>query len=232
MGAVSTANGSSDGEQPDGVNDSSGEQDTDAVRVRRVPTQPRALVTYESIVSAAAELVADRGVYGLAIADVTEAAGVSKGAFYGYFNGMDELSDELRSRARAEYVSYLGAFFSSGDFSTAAEALCEFAVWYAKFLRTNHLARSLFLERGRDIGIGPLDNEEWQIRRPWRSVLGYMDQAGLLSRPVDVDLEKRAEAMYCQFEALVDLAFRGDPQGDPGILELLDEMLTVQAPLL
>lgn len=201
----------------------------DGPHAKRVPTQARALATYESIVAAATELAASQSPPSLTVADITDAAGVSKGAFYGYFAGMDELVEEVRSRVRAEYFTYMAEFFANETFASAEDVLVELVHWYADYFRANALARRLFLERGHDIGTDPLTGPHWEIRRPWRLVLTYLDGAGLLSRPVDDELVDRAEALYGQFESMIDLAFRRDPTGDPRIIALIDEMLAMQA---
>lgn len=195
---------------------------------RRVPTQARALATYERIVATAGDIAVANGLDAVTVLDVTAAAGVSKGAFYGYFTGIEELIDEVRARLRREDLRYLTDFFSERTYDDPANVVLDLASWYADRFRGNDLARRLFLERGRDIGADPLDGPEWEFRRPWRMILQFLESDGLLSRDIDDDMLVHAEAAYCQFEALLDLAFRRDPQGDKRVLLVLDEMLLAQ----
>lgn len=52
----------------------------------KVPKTPKGVETLNNILSAAAQLIYERGYYGANISDITKRAGVATGTFYVYFN--------------------------------------------------------------------------------------------------------------------------------------------------
>lgn len=52
----------------------------------KVPKTPKGVETLNNILSAAAQLIYERGYYGANISDITKLAGVATGTFYVYFN--------------------------------------------------------------------------------------------------------------------------------------------------
>lgn len=71
---------------------------------RRVPRQPRARVTVDAIVEAAAKLLVERGLAGITTNAVAERAGVSIGSLYQYFPDKQALLEAVQSRHRAEVM--------------------------------------------------------------------------------------------------------------------------------
>jgi len=69
--------------------------------VRR-PTERRT-----ELLDAAERLFAERGLSATTVADITGAAGVSKGSFYGYFSSRDELVEALNARLGDELFAVL-----------------------------------------------------------------------------------------------------------------------------
>jgi AcrR family transcriptional regulator len=59
------------------------------------------------LLDAAERLFAERGLNATTVADITEAAGVSKGSFYVYFASRDELLDALNARLGHELFAVL-----------------------------------------------------------------------------------------------------------------------------
>lgn len=68
----------------------------------RRPTERRT-----ELLDAAERLFAERGVAGTTVADITSAAGVAKGSFYGYFASRDELVEALNARLGDELFAVL-----------------------------------------------------------------------------------------------------------------------------
>jgi AcrR family transcriptional regulator len=66
--------------------------------LRKQPVQPRARVTIEQIVEAAAQLIEERGLLGYNTNAVAARAGVSIGALYQYFPGKDAIMLALARR--------------------------------------------------------------------------------------------------------------------------------------
>ena len=73
---------------------SSTRADVGATPTRPSPTRRRQ-VTRERVLSAAAEVLAERGFHGASVEDICERAGFTRGAFYSNFAGKDELVTEL-----------------------------------------------------------------------------------------------------------------------------------------
>lgn len=65
----------------------------------------RRVTTRRRLLDAARRLVADRGVAGLTVAEITEAADVGFGTFYGYFATRDDLVEALLVEAGGELAS-------------------------------------------------------------------------------------------------------------------------------
>jgi AcrR family transcriptional regulator len=69
---------------------------------RKRPRQRRAQATWDAIVEAAAQLLAQRGIAGLTTNAVAARAGVSIGSVYQYFPGRDAIMAALIERQQAE----------------------------------------------------------------------------------------------------------------------------------
>jgi AcrR family transcriptional regulator len=79
----------------------------------KMPLQPRSQATLERILGAAEQLLADRGLADLGVAEILERAHVSTGSFYARFDGRDalvrHLAERFWTRARAEWADRLDA---------------------------------------------------------------------------------------------------------------------------
>lgn len=62
---------------------------------KKLSREEKTRQTFESLMTAAAEVVGERGYAGTSIAKVTETAGVSQGTFYNYFEDRQTLFDTL-----------------------------------------------------------------------------------------------------------------------------------------
>ena len=73
------------------------------------------------LLDAAEHLFAERGLGATTVADITGAAGVSKGSFYGYFASRDELLEALNARLGDELFAVLDDVLTAlvGDAATA-----------------------------------------------------------------------------------------------------------------
>ena len=92
-------------------------QQSKAVAVGR--RQPRALETRRRIMDAALELFAERGYGAVAIEDIAEAAGLTKGAVYYWFADKDDLGRDLQHELYERLTDQaLGALDPEGDIVT------------------------------------------------------------------------------------------------------------------
>lgn len=85
---------------------------------RKRPRQARAQATWDAIVEAAAQLLAERGLGLLTTNAVAERAGVSIGSLYQYFPNRDALMVALIERQQARQGDALAAAFASGPAPT------------------------------------------------------------------------------------------------------------------
>jgi len=89
--------------------------------------------TRERLLTAAAELFAERGVNGTSVEQIAERAGYTRGAFYGNFDGKHELVVALLARRRQQEAAEVAAL-SEGP---AEEVMARLRTWHAK--RAEHL---------------------------------------------------------------------------------------------
>lgn len=91
--------------------------------------ESRAL-TRERLVTAAAQVIADKGYASASVEDIAEAAGYSRGAFYSNFGGKDGLFLELLHSVADAKRSAVHAIFAEG--SSPDELLRKLGDFYAK----------------------------------------------------------------------------------------------------
>ena len=120
--------------------------------LRKTPVQPRAHVTIEQIIEAAAQLIEERGLLGYNTNAVAARAGVSIGSLYQYFPGKDAIMIAL---ARRETSGLRGDIHDARLDPGSREALIRLidaAVRYQ--LRRPALARVIDLEEERLARVG------------------------------------------------------------------------------
>lgn len=76
---------------------------------KKLAREDKTRQTFESLMSAAAEVVGERGYAGTSIAKVTEAAGVSQGTFYNYFEDRQTLFDTLLPHVGEKMIKEISA---------------------------------------------------------------------------------------------------------------------------
>jgi len=115
--------------------------------LRKQPVQPRARVTIEQIVEAAAQLIEERGLPGYNTNAVAARAGISIGSLYQYFPGKDAIMVAL---ARRETAGLRGDIRDARLDPGSREALIRLIDATVRYqLRRPALARVIDLEEGR-----------------------------------------------------------------------------------
>jgi len=119
----------------------------------RTPRQQRALQSWERVLDAGAELLAERGWTGVTLAEVTRRAGVSNGSIYWRVSGKEALLTAIHERL----IDTLDAESAPFDDRAAWDALeAEEAIAKAVALETSavrrhrHLLRALVLHAATD----------------------------------------------------------------------------------
>lgn len=188
------------------------------IKLRREPKQERSRRRVEELVAAAERVLVEEGAGALSTTRVAEAAGVSVGAVYQWFDDLDGLTDALALRYLEDFKALgrqLAEERSSGDpggraldaFADAFRARPGFrAMWFGG-LRT---------ERLRDL-----------TRPGLADLTASLAQVLALEAP-EADPARRdaAAAMVVRVvDAMLRQAFRTDDQGDPALLEETRTML-------
>lgn len=122
------------------------------------PTR-KAAQTRQRILDAAAELLGDRGPEGLAMADIAERAGMSKGSAYYYFSDCDQV---VREVVEAELDKMVAAFERAAATATSArDGLVRIAGSFVEMLRKDRLLVRFVL--GKIQGPAP-DGDDERVR--------------------------------------------------------------------
>lgn len=132
------------------------------LRVRHRPVRERGRIRFEAILTAARELLAERGVEGFRIEDVAQRAGIPIGSVYQYFPNKFAVVVELDAQdtaALVEDVLSAAVRFPADDWQRETDHLIDLisehwaadpsrsAVWVA--MRSNAATRSLAAEHSR-----------------------------------------------------------------------------------
>ncbi|MCD2172347.1 TetR/AcrR family transcriptional regulator [Rhizobium sp. C4] len=93
----------------------------------RRPTNARAAVSFEKLLQAAADVLADTGFEKLTSNEICARAGLTPPAFYHYFNNkyevLEELADRLMRKQNESFSAWLAEFSENGLRLPSAEAL-------------------------------------------------------------------------------------------------------------
>lgn len=115
--------------------------------MRKIPTQPRAKARVETILDAAETILIKQGVSALSMERIAETADVSIGSLYQYFQGRDEIFQQLSKRYYEELDTLLRPYFTNIEKVTDFIADIEQTIricW--DFTLTNIGYRTLFFE--------------------------------------------------------------------------------------
>jgi AcrR family transcriptional regulator len=173
---------------------------------RREPRQQRGWATVDGLLDAADALVAEHGPHALTTTAVARRAGVAVGTVYQYFADVHALEvavvgrhlDQMASQVEAE-LSTLGLRRKRDAANAALDAFCAYHRTHAGF-------RWLWPE------VGTLSHE-----RLSNVVVEVLVAKGLAASD-DAAFRREADIQWAVAEALVALAFRRDPNGDPAVL--------------
>ncbi|MDF2258649.1 TetR/AcrR family transcriptional regulator [Streptantibioticus ferralitis] len=191
-----------------------------AVPLRRRPVQRRSLERFERILDVSAELLAETGYGALTTREVARRAGVPIGTLYQFFPGKDGLVAALAARNLERYLDRLARRMEAEAPSGTAE-LVDLAV--DEFVA---MKRSMPGFAVLDFGLAGrpgtraeqhildtvLDNNAAVAERLRALTSGSLDDGAGIESPLTLQV-----AMECA-DAVLQLAFRTDPEGDPGLI--------------
>ena len=95
-------------------------------------------VRRESIVEAATEVFAERGLDAVTMDDIADAAGVAKGTVYLYFDSKEDLVTALQARYAEGLIAQAGALLQVGGRGSRVRRLDAFVAGIAAAYEANH----------------------------------------------------------------------------------------------
>lgn len=202
------------------VTDSSGSFPAVAGALRRRPVQRRSLERFERILDASARLLDEAGYSALTTREVARRAGVPIGTLYQFFAGKDGLVAALAARNLERYLDRLARRIEA-EAPTVVAALVDLAV--EEFVA---MKRSVPGFGVLDFGlVGPpgshaeqhildavQDNNAAVAERLRTLTAGLLSDGERFASPLALRV-----ALECA-DAVLQLAFRTDPEGDPELI--------------
>ncbi|MFD7462011.1 MULTISPECIES: TetR/AcrR family transcriptional regulator [unclassified Streptomyces] len=190
-----------------------------ATTLRRAPVQRRSAERLTRILDACADLLDEVGYDALSTRAVAERAGVPIGSVYRFFGNKRQMADALAQRNLERYAERVTERLKqarAGDWRAAMDAVID------EYLAMKRTAPGFSLvDFGNQIPVGARQSEpNHRVADRLTALL-----SGYLGRPVDDDLRRTFLIAVETSDALVQLAFRVDPQGDEGIIGEMREML-------
>ncbi|MGW3462173.1 TetR family transcriptional regulator [Streptomyces olivaceoviridis] len=183
-----------------------------ATSLRRAPVQRRSAERLTRILDACAELLDEVGYDALSTRAVAQRAGVPIGSVYRFFGNKRQMADALAQRNLERYVERVTDRLKKagkGDWRAAMDAVLD------EYLGMKRTAPGFSLvDFGNQIPVGSRHDE------PNTRVADRLTDllAGYLGRIPDADLRRAFLVAVESADALVQLAFRIDPQGDEAII--------------
>lgn len=182
----------------------------EGVGLRREPRQQRSRERVEAILAATAQLLEESGYSALTTSAVAERAGLTVSSLYQFFTNVDDIVVELVRIWTAEFDGLVLIDPSLG----VADQLAGVIDSYAEFFRSTPGFRAVYFSgalRGQARALDRASNQslEMQLANQWRQRYPQQTQA-----------ESLRIARVCVHigDALLGLAFRLDPMGDPGTI--------------
>ncbi len=182
--------------------------------LRRVPVQGRSVARVQRMLDACAELVDEIGYEALTTTLLAERAGVAIGSVYQFFPDKRAIVQALTLRNLDAYLQRLSARFSEQSFGHWWEAVDASIDEYIAMHREIPGFRTLHF--GDVVDVHLLDAERDNNTIIAERLGGLLvDHLGAAAGPrLDFALGIAVEAA----DALIKLAFRRDPEGDPAVL--------------
>jgi AcrR family transcriptional regulator len=164
------------------------------------PPTSKGRTTRQRLLSVATSLFAEKGYAGVRIADITEAAGLSQGAFYRYFKDRRELMLALMRDLAAEAFDFVRVPWDERD---PMDSVLRSTQLYFKFYGDHRALFGLLVELGQtDADV----REIWAESR--RAFYGRIAQslrrgieAGMLRADLDVDIAAELMGSMSEFYA-------------------------------
>ncbi|WP_435874790.1 TetR family transcriptional regulator [Nonomuraea dietziae] len=197
------------------------EDGTELTQLRRQPTQRRSARRVERMLDACAHLLDDVGYEALSTTRIAERAGVAIGSVYQFFPDKRAITQEVTRRNVELFVSRVGARFLDEDYRGWWEAVDAIIDEYVDMHRSVPGFKSLHFGDVVDLNLLDSDSENnMVIAGRLRGLL--LEEYGLAdSEELDVAVLVAVEAG----DAVLKLAFRRDPKGEPEIVAAAKQLI-------
>ncbi|PRX61269.1 TetR family transcriptional regulator [Nonomuraea fuscirosea] len=189
--------------------------------LRRQPAQRRSARRVERMLDACAELLDEMGYEALSTTRIAERAGVAIGSVYQFFPDKRAITQELTRRNVEEFVRRVDRTFLEEDYRGWWEAVDAIIDIYVDMHRTVAGFRSLRFGDAVDLNLLDSDSDNnmviaGRLRGLCLKEFGLADGAEL-----DLAVMVAVEAG----DAVLKLAFRHDPEGEPELVEAAKELI-------
>lgn len=198
--------------------------DAPPAALRRTPRQQRSRDRVGAILDAAASVIDREGPEGLTTTAVADAAGMPVGTLYQYFANATALVDALVQRHDNRLRSVLEGTLERGGYRDPDEVGPALVAAYVTYLRTEPGFRALWFSPRFDASARAMD--EPSANALVAATVNWLRASGLVAAGDEEDLEVSVLVRWRVAEALIDLAFRLDPDGDERVLDRLRRLLT------
>lgn len=186
---------------------------------RRRPQQQRSRAKVDAMLDAADALVVERGADALTTTLVAERAGVAVGSVYQYFDSAPAIVDALLERHAERFAERLADELAGRRFTRKRDAANTTVDALVDFARHDAVFGALWRTAPRATTAGFADAAEVLAG----IVVRTLAEQGLAD-PDDADFVREVEVQLAVADALVRVAFRRDPGGDPVVLAHLRKL--------
>ncbi|WP_329046290.1 TetR family transcriptional regulator [Amycolatopsis sp. NBC_01488] len=189
--------------------------------LRRVPRQARAREKLARVLEAADRLLAEEGVEALTTTRVAAAAGVSVGTLYQYLPDRDAITEALADGYLARLEDLMASFTDQATQETWADPVGLLVDAFAALYRAEPGFRALWLGRGLTEAAREADGAHKRVMAT--GVHRVLVAQGLLRD--DDEAATACRTAFLAADAVIQEAFRADPEGAAGLLVQLKAML-------
>jgi len=184
--------------------------------MRRSPSQQRSRERVERILDSAAAIVEEQGLDALKVSNIARRAGVPLGTLYQFFARKDDIIYALAERFALRFGDVLGTALVGLDADCEWHELLDLLLdAYAGYYRSEPALRDLWVGARIDPEFIRADHQNNNTRFADAVADAMVDKA-------KVPRDELATMVYVCWEAsqaLLETAFRSDPDGDPTIIE-------------
>jgi AcrR family transcriptional regulator len=196
---------------------------TEEPPLRRTPRQARSRQKLAQVLAAADRLLVAEGADALTTTRVAAEAGVSVGALYQYLPDRDAIIDTLADGYLARLAALMGTFVDRASHETWDDPVGLLVDAFAGLFRAEPGFRALWFSRHLTERTREADRRHKLVMAD--GVHRILVAQGMLAD--DAEAAAACRAAFLAADAVIQEAFRADPDGAPELLDQLRVMLRV-----